>query len=168
MSVFKELLAIKAFRENKAEMAVRKQRSVLAEATASREAADKALDEFRHWAFTHERSIYDALCQRVVRLRDIEDVQLEVADMRQKDLQHEDHARKAEAERVKQSQQLEADRDMHQAASRMKEKFVELARLHADEQIKEIERKEDAELEEVAETRRDRADWDGRDEEEAP
>ena len=160
MGIFKELLAIKSFRETKAEIAVRKQRSVLAEATARREAAEDALEKFRGWAVTHERSLYDALCAQVVKLRDIEDVQVEVAALRHTEVQHEDQVREREAQRVKEVEQLEADRKVQQDATRMKEKFVELAQVFADEAVKELERKEDAEMEEVSETRRDRADWD--------
>jgi type III secretion protein O len=167
MSIFKDLLSIKAFRESKAEIQVRKQRGVLADATAKRDGAQDALDRFRVFAVTHERSLYDDLCARVVKLRDIEDVQVEVAGLRGKEVQHEELVRQAEADRVKQAQQLDADRKAHQDATRMKEKFVELAQVFADERLKEIERKEDAELEEAAETRRDRADWDEQQEEEA-
>jgi type III secretion protein O len=167
MSIFKELLSIKAFREDKAEMAVRKQRTILAEAVAAREAAEKALEDFKQWAVAQERSLYDQLCRQVVKLRAIEEVQLEVAGMRGKETQHEDQVRDAEAQRVKQAEQLEADRRTLQDATRMKEKFVELARINTEEHLKELERKEDAELEEAAETRRDRADWDEREEEPA-
>lgn len=166
MSVFKDLLSIKAFRENKAEMTVRKQRGVLAEATAAREAAEKALEEFKVWALAHERGLYDELCRHVVKLREIEDVQQEVAGLRGKEVQHEEHVSAAEANRVKQSEQLDADRRALTEATKMKEKFVELARIHTEEHLKELERKEDAELEEAAETRRDRSDWEERQDEE--
>ncbi|HSV47686.1 MAG TPA: YscO family type III secretion system apparatus protein [Ramlibacter sp.] len=160
MSMFKELLSIKVFRESKAEIAVRKQRGVLAQAVSERDQADKTLADFRDFAVRHERGLYDDLCSRIVRLHDIEDVQLAVSGLRQSEVRHEEQLRQAEALRLKQAEQLEQDRLAHADATRMKEKFVELAQVYADEQIKELERKEDAELEEVAETRRDRADWD--------
>jgi type III secretion protein O len=159
MSMFRELLAIKAFRESKAEGVVRKQRAVLAEATAAREAAEEALERFKLHAIAHEKAMYDALCARVVRLREIEDVQLEVAGLRSGELQHEEFVREAETRRVQQSAQLDADREALRVANRMKEKFVELAQVHADEHLKELERKEDAEMEEAAEVRREREDW---------
>lgn len=160
MSVFTELLSIKRFRESKAEGAVRRQRGVLAEATGRRDAADQALQGFREHALRHERLLYADLCSRIVKLRDIEDVQLAVVDLREQDRRHEAALQQAEQDRLRQSEQLDSDRQLHAEASRIKEKFVELAQAYADEQLKEFERKEDAELEEVAETRRDRADWD--------
>jgi type III secretion protein O len=160
MSVFKELLAIKSFRESKAEMTVRKQRSVLAVAVDTRDGADEALRRFRDFSLRHERALYDDLCSRIVRLRDIENVQLAVVDLRGQERSHETSLQEAEKDRVRQAEQLDDDKRLHADALRMKEKFVELAQVYADEQIKELERKEDAEMEEVAETRRDRADWD--------
>ncbi len=43
----------------------------------------------------------------------------------------------------------------------MKEKFIELAKVYADDAFREAERKEDAEMEEAAEVRRERVDWEG-------
>ena len=58
------------------------------------------------------------------------------------------------------SEQLATDKSLHKEAARVREKFVEWAQLHSTEIQREFERKEDAEMEEVAETRRDREDWD--------
>ncbi len=167
MSVFTELLSIKRFRESKAEGAVRRQRAVLAEAVQARDAADQALRHFRDYSLRHERALYADLCSRIVRLRDIEDVQLAVVDLRGQERRHESSLQDAEQGRTRQAEQLDQDKRVHADASRTKEKFVELAQAYADEQIKELERKEDAELEEAAETRRDRADWDEYHEEDA-
>lgn len=159
MSIFRELLSIKTFRESKAELAVRKQRGVLAEAVERHEAAQQALRRFIDYAVAHERSLYDDLCRRVVKLRDIEDVQLAVVDLRGKERRHEESVAQADADRQTQAERLEADKHAHSEASRMKQKFVELAQAFSEERLREIERKEDAELEEAAETRRDRSDW---------
>ena len=47
----------------------------------------------------------------------------------------------------------------HAEAARMKQKFVELSQVNDEEISREFERKEDAEIEEVNETRRDRNGW---------
>lgn len=160
MSIFRELLSIKTFRESKAELAVRKQRGVLAEAVGRHEAAREALEKFISYALAQERSLYDDLCSRVVKLREIENVQLAVVDLRGQERRHEEVVAKADADQRAQAERLEADKKVHSDASRMKQKFVELAQVFSDEHLRELERKEDAEMEEVAETRRDRADWD--------
>ena len=121
---------------------------------------------YRDYAKEQERSLYRALCQRVVKLREIEDVQLAVADMRVQEGRHEQSVKEAEVQRRKEAAQLDADRQALRDANRMKEKFVELARMHTAEMLKEFERKEEAEMEEVAETRhRPRNLHDGEEEE---
>ncbi len=160
MTMFRELLSIKDFRESRAELAVRKQRSVLAEAIAARDAAEMQLREFRDYALKHERALYADLCRRIVRLRDLENVQLEVVDLRGRERNHEETLSQSDQARNTEQQRLDNARNIHHEASKMKQKFVELAQIYSDEQMKELERKEDAEMEEVAELRRERDDWD--------
>lgn len=159
MSIFRDLLTIKSLRESKAERMVRLQREVLAEATDMRERAHQRLDDFVVFARHEEDTLYQDLCSRLVRLRDIENVQSSVAHLRQQEQQHEDALHKAEVQRVKESEKMTVDKSVHKEAARVKEKFVEWAQIHTNELQREFERKEDAEMEEVAETRRDRDDW---------
>lgn len=159
MTILRDLLAIKTFRENKAEMAVARQRVVLAEATEALEQARAALDDFRDWAQRRERELFDDLCSRTVRLREIQQVHEAVGEMRTQENHHVQQQDTAQEHRDEEKVELDACKQAHAEASRMKEKFVELARSHAQEVLREIERKEDAEMEEVAELRRDRADW---------
>ena len=55
-------------------------------------------------------------------------------------------------------------REAHRNATRMVEKFVQLASLHAADELRELERKEDLEMEEAASVARDRDDWQQHDE----
>lgn len=153
MSMFKDLVSIKTFRENKAEIVVGKQRVVLATAEKRRDDRERARDEYRDWAMRQEKALYTGLCERVVRLRDIEDVQLEIVQFRTEEGKRDKQLTEAEADRERQARQLDADREALRLASRMKEKFVELAQVHSLELKQEADRKEEAELEEVAETR---------------
>ncbi|MFD0669019.1 type III secretion system stalk subunit SctO [Ramlibacter sp. MAHUQ-53] len=161
LSMFRELLAIKTFREGKAELAVRKQRLVLARAKAERESAERRLMEFRAHAERQERALFDDLCSAIVLLRDIQDVYTSVAAMRSQERDHSVLLDRAHEEQVREQQELDDCRTTHVQATRMKEKFVELARNHAVAQIREVERKEDAEMEEAAEMRKSRAEWGG-------
>lgn len=164
MTVFRELLAIKVFRENKAELAVRRQRTVWSEARDQAENAQRRLADFRDYAQRHERELFDDLCRRLVVLRDIELVHNSISMIREQDREHSTRLEKAQDLQAQEEHKLDDCKAAHQAATRMKEKFVELARVHALEVVREVERKEDQELEEVAEIRRDRADWDEREE----
>lgn len=160
MSMFGELLSIKTFRESKAEQAVRRQRQTLADAEAGERERQQALANFRQYAVEHERALYADLCRRIVHLRDIEDVQQSVVGLRGEEASHEERVREAARLCVQERERLAGCKAVHDEAARARQKFVELAQAHADEQIRAQEQKEDAELEEAAETRRDRADWD--------
>jgi type III secretion protein O len=160
MSVFKDLLSIKAFRENKAEIAVRKQREVVASAQTKCAQCEDELARFRDYAVRHERELYERLIQSLVKLRDIEDVQLQVADLRGQEQQREQLLKEAERAHEQEAQRLDVEQAHHKAATQAKEKFVQIVQVYAEEEFKELERKEDAELEEAAETRRERDDWD--------
>ena len=159
MNVYGELLSIKAFRENKADLAVMRQRGVLAEAQAGRDSALDALTRFRDYARQHEDALYRDLCSRLVRLREIENVQLAVVDLRTGEQQRESQLDAAERLREQEAATLEERKLQRAQATRQKEKFVELAQVHASELVAALERKEDAEMEEASEVRRDRADW---------
>lgn len=159
MSVFDELLAIKRFREEKAEMAVAKQRQTHAESQEAIERAREELTRFCAWALQREREMYGDLCSRVVRVREIEDVMQGVAGLRAGERQQEARVDAAVAQEQREAQTLAERRQSHRDATRMTEKFVELAQAHLAEFLKEAERKEDLEMEEAASVARDKADW---------
>lgn len=160
MSFFKELLSIKTFRENKAELNVGKQRVVHVEAVAIHEASELALLNFQDYAYQHERTLYADLCRRVVKLTAIEEVQMAVVFLRDQEQEHQKALKQAELDQQRQTERLADLRVLLSDATKAKQKFVELALVYSDEKSKEFERKEDAELEEVAELRRDRTEWD--------
>ncbi|MFC4297787.1 type III secretion protein [Castellaniella hirudinis] len=164
MNVFRELMAIKRFREGQAELAVTRQRQVLIEAEQQRVQALERLEEYRTWSQTRERDMYQDLCSRLVYVRDIEDVMQGVADLRQGE-----HACEARVEQAADQARLETEalaerREAHRNATRMVEKFVQLASLHAADALRDLERKEDLEMEEAASVMRDRDDWQQHDE----
>lgn len=166
MSIFVQLLAIKDFRQSKAELATQKQRQVLRLAQEQEQERQRKLEQFREFARAQELKMYQELCQRVVKLREIEDVQLEVVSLGNQTRTHESSLEQAQKERTQADTKLQECKHILNEATRAKQKFVELAQAHAQEVIKELERKEDAEMEEVAELRRERADWDEYHEEE--
>ena len=85
MSIFKELLAIKSFREGQAEAQMRTQRAVALEAVQQTEAARDLLARLMEEGQREEAAMYARLCAQVVKLRDIEDVRGEVAQLRNAD-----------------------------------------------------------------------------------
>ena len=159
MSIFKELLAIKAFREGQAESAMRMQRSIALEASDKREAAEALLARLLAEGVDKEHRMYRDLCERIVKLRDIENVQQSVAALRARELQQQDNVDAAIRVLDEENQKLDTVRAAHKEASRQKSKFVDLSHNHTNELAREAERKEDLELEEVANIKRDREDW---------
>lgn len=89
MSMFTQLLTIKRFREDKAELAMVRQRVRHAKADADRTEAERRLQEFREEAERKEQALYGDLLSRVVRVRDIENVLQNVAGLRDGERQHE-------------------------------------------------------------------------------
>lgn len=160
MTIFRELLAIKSFRENQAEMAMRKQRLALAAAAEARDGASQQLEDYREFAQRQEQEMYADLCRRLVNLREIEHVQGSVVLLRSQEREHVAVLDKAQAQCESEERVLDERKAEHQHASRMKEKFVQLAQVHAEQELRELEHKEDLEIEEAGEVRRDREDWD--------
>ena len=163
MSVFRELLAIKAFRESQAEAAVRVQRHALREAREAREAAEALLQRLLREGLEQEMQLYRDLCARIVRLREIEDVQHAVVGLRQRETAQEDAVQAARGEETRTEQLLTAARDAHKEANRQKTKFIDLSRDYDLGRAREAERKEDLEMEEAASVARDREDWEAHD-----
>lgn len=154
MTIADELLKIKTYREDKAERAVLAQARVLAEATQERDGAERRLREYRDYAAEQERRMYAGLFARAVHMRDIEHVHGQVRSLNQREREHDAELQEAEARRVDEVQQLEIAQDAHALARRKRDKFAELADEFRHEARAEIERRDDAEIEEVAGTSR--------------
>lgn len=162
--MWRELEQLKAFRERQARSALQARRTELALARRAAESASQAVTAHRMQAQQRERVLYDDLLARVVHLRDIEQVQQAVAQLKQQELALVGQQQQAQRSEQQHEQQAQDAQAQHRGAERVLEKFVQLARLHFDEAAREAERQEDLELEEVASLRRDREDWDRSDE----
>ncbi|HYC37705.1 MAG TPA: YscO family type III secretion system apparatus protein [Usitatibacter sp.] len=170
MSIFTELLRIAGFRENKAEMELSRTRSEVATAHEQEEQARRRVHEFAAFAERREREMYAELCTRLVRLRELEDVQFGVLELRDGERRREAELEAARKALQQATAALEAAREVHRLASRMKEKFVELAGSYDEERARELQRVEDMEMEEVHRVsldREEREEWERAHEEEA-
>lgn len=158
--LFDELLRIKRFREEQAELGVGRARRHMARAVQVRSEAEEALEQYRGEARRREDGMYEDLCSRVVRVREIDDVLQQVAGLkegeRRRDAAREDALRKE----VEARDALDGARLAHQHALRQCDKFVDLAGVYQAEALKEQENKEDAEVEEAASTAWRPREWD--------
>lgn len=159
MKMMRDLLAIKRFREGQAETAMRRERQAFQEAQARRVAAQELLARLLAEGALAEQQLYQDLCARVVRLRDIEEVQQAVAALRERE-QRQQEALEAAQHALEAAQlQLDQARQVHKDAARQTSKFVDLATSFAALDALESERREDLEMEEAASVVREREDW---------
>lgn len=154
MKAFRQLVTVKQMREEKAERTVQAQRRVLAQAQVERDSAQQRLDDYCAYATEQERRVYRELCERVVKLRDIEDVLGQVRTLRAREADHREERDTAETRRDEAQQQLDGDKAAHRFALRVRDKFVQMHEVFTHEAREAAERAEDAEIEEVAANRR--------------
>ncbi len=159
MSIFQDLLAIKRFRQDQAALAVARQRQLLFQTQQRCAQAREQLAQFRELSLQRERDMYQDLCSRLVRAGEIEDVMDDVAELRQGERDREADVQQATERERQESAALDQCRNAHSEASRVVQKFVELISLHAAEYSRELERKDDLEMEEAAAVIRDHNDW---------
>ena len=153
MDVLADLLRIKIFREEKAERALAKARALLRAAEEAVEQAKKVLRDYREESRQREKALFADLCKRIVLLKDIQDVQIDIQLMKERI-----EELTGEVEQAKQRQEEAASHERearaeHQFAVRMREKFSEMLRTVNEERDFELSRKEEMEVEEAAEIR---------------
>lgn len=167
MNVFRDLLRIKVFREDQAELRVRHDREQLQDARQARADAEALLARLLREGMETEHRLYRELCERIVHLREIEEVQQAVAGLRRREATQEDAVQASQQQEQQAQEALQAAREALQEATRQREKFIDLSANFDTEQAHEAERKEDLEMEEAASVRRDKEEWDAPQPEEA-
>lgn len=151
---FRQLVTVKRMREESAERAVHAQRRVLEQAQTERDLAQQRLDDYCRYASEQERRVYRELCERVVKMRDIENVLGQVRTLRARESDHRDERDSAETRREQAQHKLDSDRAAHRFAMRAHDKFVQLHEDLMSQARASADRLEDAEIEEVAALRR--------------
>ena len=153
MNVLKDLLRIKIFREEKAELAVARARRHLLDMDKALDDARRALDDHLKACEAKEKSMYKELCSRLVLVKDIDEVTLDVKLMQEASTELEKKIEKAKEDRAQAAEAVEVSRQVHRDAVRMREKFTELVKTVDEERDAELLRLEDLELEEAAGSR---------------
>ena len=136
-----------------------------AEAVRVEQKADRTLNDYRIWSDSHERELYAEVCRRVVRPRELEWLREDVSALRVKETTLECELTQAGKQRGAAEDELKTARNLHELATRAREKFVQLVGAEAEEIRLEAERKEDVETEDGYAARREREqedeDWEG-------
>jgi hypothetical protein len=149
MEVIKDLVRIKIFREEKAELAMLKAKTKLLIAEESLDNARKVLRKHKEDCIAREKELYDDLCTRLVLLKDINSVTLDVQLMAEETTRLDDDVEKSKEARDVASEDLAAAKAVHREAVQMRQKFMEVEDVIDAEKLAELMRKEDLEMEEV-------------------
>lgn len=153
MNVLTDLLRIKVFREEKAELALARARQFLVQADMKLDTARRTLQDYLRECERKERDMYADLCTRLVFLKEINEVTLDIQLMKEQTARHEQDVEEAKEARNAAAEQLEQAKQDHRDAVRMREKFTEMLRIVQEERNIDAMRLEDLELEEAASTR---------------
>lgn len=153
MDVLKDLLRIKIFREEKAELAVARARRHLVEMDRALDDARRALEDHLRACEAKEKAMYKELCSRLVLVKDIDEVTLDVKLMQEASTELEKKIERAKEAREQAAEAVEVSRQVHRDAVRMREKFMELTRAVDEERAADLLRLEDLEMEEAAGSR---------------
>ncbi len=153
MDVLSDLLRIKIFREEKAERALSKARVLLRAAEEAVEQAKRVLRDYREESQQREKRLFADLCKRIVVLKDIQDVQIDIQLMKDRIQSLAEALEQARQRQEEAAEHERGAREEHRFAVRMREKFSEMLRTVTDERDFELARREELEVEEAAEIR---------------
>ena len=148
--MFDEMLAIKRFREQQAELALLRQRQRRLEALEQVNIARESLKKYQVFAEEKERGLYRDLCEKLVQPREIENVLIEVAEMKVNEHSYATAVETAVDVVDQENETLTECRLLHEQTVRMTGKFTEIASVYWDQFAQEKLKLEDNELEEVA------------------
>ena len=150
MGMVHQLLFIKDFHQKKAEMTLQSARLVMQVAKHTEDQAHQTLTSFQEHAKQIELAWFDDLCSRVVKVRDIQNVQADVAQLRSTENDHLQNWQQAQQQHQQASEAHQQANHAKKDADKVREKFIELVRRQDQTDAHEAERKEELELEELA------------------
>lgn len=153
MEVIKDLVRIKIFREEKAELAMLKAKTKLITAEDALDNAKKVLRKHKNECIAREKELYDDLCTRLVHLKDINSVTLDIQLMGEETNRLDEIVEKSKEQRDIASEELAVAKATHRDAVQMRQKFTEIKDVIDEEKLAELMLKEDLEMEEVSNKR---------------
>ena len=156
MNVLSDLLRIKMFREKKAEMALAQAKAKLQEAEALLDSARQNLQIHVDESKRKEELLFADLYIRLVRIKDIDSVALDMTLIKEETVNLENKLSAAKESRLLAQDAEEEAKILHRIAVRNREKFTELVELQAEEIKLESQRLEDLEMEESSSSRHSR------------
>lgn len=159
MNILDELLTIKKFREDQAEIIVMQKRLDHAEAISAEAEAVRCLESHQKQAIEKEKKLFDELQGSLVKITEIEDVRAYIAKLALQTEKLQENCLQANQQVALALQAVEEARNVLKRAEKVTEKFITLVNLQDEAAFAEAERREDLELEEAAAVARERDEW---------
>jgi len=146
--VLQDLLRVREFRETAAGSEVKKKKSRFDHAQRTVTEKEKALSDYHTWRLEKEDSLYDEIANRLVTLKDLDDLKMNIALLREKETALENDLLEAQKALNLAAEELEEAKDAFRLAIREKRKIEEHKTIWIGEAVKEEERAQDKEMEE--------------------
>lgn len=147
--VIQRIVDVKERREDRAQEDVRRRRLALEDAARRLEQRRRELDDYKVWRVRREIELWDGIERRTVKLRDIEDLKLDIGLLRGREQLFAEHVVEAEKARSDANAALTDAVAVLEAATRNRQKFEDLADWLEAESRAYRERMEELELEEL-------------------
>lgn len=163
MTLYTKLLVIKQLQETQAEVRVTQERDAFLAARDACRQAEALLAELQKKEKETEKRLYGDLCDRVVHLRDIDEVKLEVSALRDRVALQQEAVKDAQSAQRKAESRLARARAAYMHAQRKTLKFVDLSRHFDLETQREADQREELEMEDAAMALRQRRESGGAD-----
>lgn len=148
-----DLLKIKRRREDDAVAAVGEAQRSVERLRSARDAKARELDEYRRWQEDEKVRLYERVHNRIVSRDKLEDYREQVALLRQRCLQLEEELARAEEDLAAGEEALRQAHQRRLDAHREVVKLEEYQRTLDEERARAVERKEEAEAEDVVSRR---------------
>jgi hypothetical protein len=148
--LLQDLVRVREFREDRAGKAVIRARSLVDAARLDLGKKEKELSAYQKWRVEEEDRLLQSILLKKVKLGEITDLRLDIAALRERELEHIDAVKRAEGDLDKALEELERTRLAHIRATQELEKLVEHREAWKDEMRLEGERVEDLEMEEFS------------------
>lgn len=144
------IVDVKQRREDTAQDAVRRCRALLEEAARRLERAREELERYAQWRPAEEARLWDGIMGQLIKIDDIDALKAEIGLLRGKEHLLGERVGEAERARSQASKAVQDAQAAYDAAVKARQKFEELAEILDNEWRQELDRREEAELEELA------------------
>jgi type III secretion protein O len=152
--VLEELRRVREFRETSAANDVMVRKNLLDEAALKVDLKAKELADYHAWRPERERELFEEIKNRKVELKSLDDLKLNIAQLREKEAALENELIESERDLDAAKEALDEAKKIFRAATLEKNKIEEHKKVWVSETAKEMERFQDLEMEEFQRTKK--------------